>query len=118
MFNCHIGELVQDGQLANAFVLRGEGDPRRGAGMTCGGAIAAAVLREGMAVRIPLPFRCRRCKRAEIPLPTDSAKPIQATDYNGFAPSRGALLGARKTVFPCWQGKALRGRWRSAWYAR
>jgi hypothetical protein len=48
--------------------------------MTCGGAVAAAVLREGMAGS---EFRCHSAaggaQRTEIPLPTDVAKLIQAT---------------------------------------
>ena len=79
--------------------------------MTCGGALAEAVMREGMAGS---EFRCNSAagggKRTEIPLPTSSAKPIQDTDYNRFMTPRGGSLGAEIRSLPCWQGKAPRGR--------
>ncbi len=60
--------------------------------------------------RIPLPFRCRR---TENPLPTDSAKPIQATDYNRFMTPMESFLEAEKGFLPAVRERP-RGRWRSA----
>ena len=75
--------------------------------MTCGGAVATAVLREGMARS---EFRCHSAaggaKRTEIPLPIGPAKSVQDTDYNGVCAAEGARFGSRKTFSPCWQGKA------------
>ena len=60
--------------------------------------------------RIPLQFRCRR---TEIPLPTGSAKPIQATDYNRFTTPMEGFLEAEK-IFSLLSGKGHHGGWRSA----
>jgi hypothetical protein len=69
--------------------------------MTCGGAVAAAVISEGM---VGSEFFCNSAaggaKRTGIPLPTGSAKPIQITDYNRFMTLIEHFLGAERGVFP------------------
>jgi hypothetical protein len=82
--------------------------------MTCGGAVAAAVISEGM---VGFEFRCNSAaggaKRTGIPLPTGSAKPIQVTDYNRLVTPKEAFWEP-KEVFSLLSGTGLRGRWRSA----
>ena len=69
--------------------------------MTDGGAVAAAVIREGVAGS---EFRCHSAadgtKRTEIPLPTGSPKLVQDIDYNRLVTPMERFLGAEKGFFP------------------
>ncbi len=79
--------------------------------MTCSGAVAAAVMREGVTGS---EFRCNSAagdaKRTEFPLPTGSAKPVQVTDYNRVVMPKGGFLGAEKGFFPAGRERPPRGR--------